>query len=862
MTKIRIYELAKELGVENKVVIQKAQELGMEGRTSHSHALEGYEVDQLRKAFALNKNDAASTGSSKSEKVTTRVDKSTGNKETILESRSGNLIRRRRTEPTSATTAEVPPVELAVPAVSEDVLPQQVVEPEVTESDTVETTLTSSPITEEVETAPVEVPAPVAVEPEVAEVEVVEAPVTTVQASTVAAPDKKVGIGPKILGKISLPVKRIVPQKTAITKAVPSKAVLNFDDDGGKKKVKRVEFSRGDLLDYSGREGKGRRKKKEGMQQQEVAQPAQKIVREVKMADAITVGELARQLSLKAGQVIAKLIELGVMATINQQIDFDTASIIVEEFGGTIVKTSFDETEILETAVVDDPSKMTLRPPIVTVMGHVDHGKTSLLDAIRNASVASREHGGITQHIGAYQVELPDHRKITFIDTPGHAAFTAMRARGAHVTDIVILVVAADDGPMPQTIEALNHAKAANVPVIVAVNKMDRPDANIEKVKQKLVEHGLQPEDWGGDTMYFPVSAMKKTGIEQLLEGVLILAEVKELKADPSRRARGTVVDARQERGRGTVATVLVQSGTLRVGEMFVCGASFGRVKTILNEHAKPLIEAPPSTPVEVTGFGEIPSAGDDFFVVENEAKAREVAQNRIEKQRIKDQASASGPISLEEFAKRANQMAAAELNVILKADVHGSVEAVKDAIEKLTTDKVKVKVLHAAVGGINESDVQLASASNAVIVGFGVRAEARAAMEAETRGIDMRYYKIIYELIDDIKKAMTGLLAPIKKEVRLGRAEVRQTFMLSKVGIIAGSHVSDGVVKRGSVVRLLRDSKLVFEGKLSSLRRFKDDAREVSAGYECGIGIENFNDVKPGDIMEFFEIEEVAATL
>jgi translation initiation factor IF-2 len=496
-------------------------------------------------------------------------------------------------------------------------------------------------------------------------------------------------------------------------------------------------------------------------------------------------------------------------------------------------------------------------------MGHVDHGKTSLLDSIRSASVAAREAGGITQHIGAYSVTLADGRKITFIDTPGHAAFTSMRARGAQVTDIVILVVAADDGVMPQTIEAINHAKAAGVPIVVAVNKVDKPDAQPDRVKQQLTEHGLQPEEWGGETMFFGVSALKKTGIAELLEGVLLQAEVKELKSNPKRRARGTIIEARQDRGRGTVATVLVQSGTLRLGDIFVSGPESGRIRSMLDFNGAAVEEAGPSMPVEITGLSGVPSAGDDLMVVESESDAREIAANRAAKKLAKEQrALATGPISLEEFAKRAQNVAAAELNVILKADVHGSVEAVEASLEKLSTDKVKVRVLHAAVGGVNESDIQLAIASKAIVIGFGVRGEPRALQDAENIGVQVRFYRIIYELIDDVKKAMAGLLAPIKQEARLGRVEVRETFMVPKIGAIAGSYVVEGVVKRGANVRLVRDSRVIHEGKMSSLRRFKDDVREVQAGYECGIGIENYNDVKVGDIFEVYEIKEIAATL
>jgi translation initiation factor IF-2 len=550
------------------------------------------------------------------------------------------------------------------------------------------------------------------------------------------------------------------------------------------------------------------------------------------------------------------------MATINHSIDKDTAAIVADELGYEIKHTEFNEQDFIQDEAEDEGATLASRPPVVTVMGHVDHGKTSLLDRIRSTAVAAKEAGGITQHIGAYSVQMPDKRTITFIDTPGHAAFTSMRARGADVTDIVILVVAADDGVMPQTREAINHAKAAKVPIIVAVNKMDRPDANPDRVKSQLAELGLQPEDWGGDTMFFPISALKGEGIDKLLEGVLVLSEVQELKANPGRRAKGTIIESRQDRGRGVVATVLVQAGTLRVGDIFVSGAEFGRVRTMTDYKGQRLEVAGPSTPVEITGLNGMPASGDDLLVMESESDAREVAGNRAQTKEQQQRALATGPISLEEFAKRAGTQAAAELNVILKADVQGSVEAVKHSIEKLSGDKVKVRVLHSAVGGINESDVQLAVASKAVIVGFGVRGEPRAMADAEQYGIQVRFYRVIYELLDDVKNAMVGLLAPIKQESSLGRAEVRDTFTIPKIGTIAGCYVTGGMIRRNAFARLLRDNRVIHEGKMSSLRRFKDDVREVQAGFECGIGLENFNDVKIGDVIDVYEIKEIAPTL
>jgi translation initiation factor IF-2 len=611
------------------------------------------------------------------------------------------------------------------------------------------------------------------------------------------------------------------------------------------------------------RRGKSRGRdddRRRGLQAEHEKQKVAKRV--IELGDSITVGELAKQMSLKSGEVIAKLLGLGVMATINQAIDKDTAQIVADELGYEVKHVEFNEQDILQDVVEEDVANLQPRAPVVTVMGHVDHGKTSLLDRIRSTSVAAKEAGGITQHIGAYRVITEDGRSITFIDTPGHAAFTAMRARGAQVTDIVILVVAADDGVMPQTREAINHAQAAKVPIIVAINKMDKADANPDKVKTQLAEFGLQPEDWGGDTMFMPVSALKGDGIKELLESLLVLADVKELKANPDRRAKGTIIESRTDRGRGVVATVLVQAGTLKMGDIFISGAEYGRIRTMTDYRGEKLTEAGPSMPVEITGLNGMPESGDDFMVVDSEADAREVSSNRQEMKAQKERSLASGPISLEEFAKRAGTKAAEELNVILKTDVQGSEEAVKQSIEKLSGEKVKVRVLHSAVGGINESDVQLAVASRAIIVGFNVRGEPRALADAENLGIQIRFYRVIYELLDDVKNAMVGLLEPVREESSLGRAEVRDTFTIPKIGTIAGCYITNGLVRRNANARLLRDNRVIHEGKMSSLRRFKDDAREVQAGFECGIGLESFNDVKIGDVIEVYEFKEIAPTL
>jgi len=598
---------------------------------------------------------------------------------------------------------------------------------------------------------------------------------------------------------------------------------------------------------------------KEIKQTQKTVAKAQKRV--VEFSDSITVQDLANQLSVKVNDVIRKLISMGQMATINQSLDFDTTSLIAAEYQHEVKNVTFNEEDLLGLrAEEDSPEHLKPRPPVVTIMGHVDHGKTTLLDSIREANVAAGEAGGITQHIGAYTVEK-NGKFITFIDTPGHEAFTVMRARGANVTDIVILVVSADDGVMPQTREALSHAQAAKVPIIVAVNKIDKPGANPEKIKQALAELNLLAEDWGGDTIFVPVSALKKTNLDKLLDSILLQAEILDLKANPEVRASGTVLEARLEKGRGPVVSVLIRRGTISVGDPIVAGCFAGKVKAMTDYKGRTVKAAGPGTAVEILGFEGVPNAGEVFSVAESDADARDIVENRIDKVRAKTP-GAQGKVSLEDLFSKIQAGDVKELNVILKADAFGSVEAIRDSLVKLSTEKVKVKPILAAPGGITESDVLLASASNAIIIGFNVRPETKARQIAEGEDIEVKCYAIIYELLDDVRKAMAGLLDKKKVEKFLGRAEVRQIFSVPKIGTIAGSSVIDGKILRGANVRLLRDSRVIFEGKLSSLRRFKDDAKEVATGFECGIGIENYNDLKPGDIIEAFQIEMVTPEL
>lgn len=605
---------------------------------------------------------------------------------------------------------------------------------------------------------------------------------------------------------------------------------------------------------------KGNKKKKKTKKQiaEEKAQAEKEFAENtiLEIGDTITVKELSDKLHKPYNEVIITLLKNGVMAAMNQEIDYDTAEKVCTQYEILCERKQVSsELETLEI-VEDDEKDLKKRPPVVTVMGHVDHGKTSLLDAIRKAKVLSTEAGGITQHIGAYTVNV-NKEKITFLDTPGHEAFTAMRARGAQITDIVILVVAADDGIMPQTKEAIDHCKAADVPMIVAINKIDKPNANIDKVKQELTEYGLISEDWGGDTICVPVSAKANLNIEQLLEMVLLTAEMLELKANPNRKAQGTVIEAKLDKGRGAIASLLVQSGTLRVGDSIAVGQTYGRIRAMFDDDGKKLKAAGPSIPVEVLGLSEVPAAGDRFNEVEDEKTARAIAEERKEKVKLEIQKSAHR-VSLEDLYDQIKEGKVKELSVIVKADVQGSVEAIRQSLENLSTDDVKVRVIHGAVGAITETDVALAAASNAIIIGFNVRPNDNATVAADNEQVDIKTYRIIYDAIEDIKSAMIGMLEPEYREVVLGRAEVRTTYKISSIGTIAGCYVLDGKLIRSAEVRVIRDGIVIFESALASLKRFKDDVKEVAAGYECGLSVDKFNDIKEGDIVEAFRMEAI----
>ena len=601
-----------------------------------------------------------------------------------------------------------------------------------------------------------------------------------------------------------------------------------------------------------------RRQDREKRQQQ--MQDQQPIVREVVLPETIQVSELANRMAVRGADVIKQLMKMGVMATVNQTVDADTAELIIGEFGHTVKRVAESDVEIGLEGLDDEEGDLKPRAPVVTVMGHVDHGKTSLLDALRRADVASGEAGGITQHIGAYQVDIGEGQKVTFIDTPGHAAFTEMRARGAQVTDIVILVVAADDGVMPQTREAINHAKAAEVPIVVAINKIDRAEANPDRVKQELLSEEVVLEEYGGDILGVEVSATEKIGLDKLIEGVLLQAELLELGANPDRSAQGAVIEAKLDRGRGVVATALIQKGTLNVGEIIVCGGHWGKVRALIDDHGQSITTAGPSTPVEILGLDGVPEAGDLLVVVDSERRAREITEYR---QRKKHTAGIVAPAgSVEDMFSQMAEQQIGELPVVVKSDVHGSLEAIVAGLEKLSTDEVKARVLHSGVGAITESDVTLAMASRALILGFNVRANAQARELAKREGIEIQYHSIIYELLDQAKARMSGMLAPESKEKTTGHAEIREVFSITKIGKIAGCMVTDGIIRRGARVRLLRDDIVIHDGALGSLRRFKDDAKEVREGFECGIGIDSFMDIREGDVIEAYEVEEVARTL
>ncbi len=813
---IRAYKIAEELGIDRNEFVDKAAEVGVELKSAMA-AIDEATADELREKLGAKKREAVT--------------------EARVERRGGAVIRRRkRVEPEPEPEPEAAPE------------PEQEAEAIAAEADSDEGP-TDAPAEEAEE--PEEIPA----EPTPADAE--PQPIAARQGGD----DAGAGAGRPARTPGS-------PRDEAAAAAKTRKQFKEVVNLREQEQIARQVTSRS-----SGRPGppavnpramqSPRKRRRDAPAKRAakavVAKDEKKFVR---VEGEISVGELAKQLGAKAAQVQGKLMSMGTMVTVNQTISFETAEQVAMEFGYETMNTGFQEDTFLDSPAAEEGGgEARLRPPIVTVMGHVDHGKTSLLDALRKTNVVEGEAGGITQHIGAYQVDVEGHT-ITFIDTPGHAAFTAMRARGAQCTDIVILVVAATEGIMPQTVEAIQHAQAAGVPILVAVNKIDLPGADSQNTRQRLMEHNVVVEDFGGEVLAIDVSATQGTGLEKLLEGLVLQSEVLEPKADPSLRAKGVVLEAQLETGRGPVATMLVQEGTLRAGDIVVCGVHWGRVRTMSNERGETMKEALPSAPVQLVGLSGVPGAGDEMHVVESERVAKEIVSHREDQERNKQSGLGRPRVSLEDLFAQAEGGGVRELGVVIKADTQGSAEAVRASLEKLTTDRVKLNVLVAGVGGVTEGDVTFAEASNAIILGFHVRPDSRARRAAESAGVEIRSYQIIYELIDEVRAAMAGLLPPTRTEVVLGNAEVRETFTIPKVGTIAGSYVTDGLMRRNAQCRLVRDGVQVFEGQFASLKRFKDDTREVQTGFECGIGIESFNDIKVGDVIEAYEIEEKAAEL
>ena len=874
MAKKSVSQLAKELGVDRKELTPYLERIGKVKATART-ALTDEEFDKIRELYLAAERPQVRIGEEKV--VSTDAGVATERRTTA------NVIRRRRARDAGGTSEPAPgegtgeeglPPPLPAELLGGEELPPLPPEMPAEPPPPAPAEEPPAPAAEE-ETAEPEEQAPGVEEPaEEPEPEPLQAAPEEAPAAPPAEkprPSESPAVaGPKVLGRIDL--KKVEPQRPAAPAGVArgepgARPAAPREDEGPARKKKKLKVIKKDPFEIERSYRPGRMPKKRralpGKEQKKTEITVPKASKRlIRISDAITVSELSKQMGIKAGEVLKKLMDLGMMATINQTIDYETASLVASDFDFKIENVAFNAESVIEEAhVVEaaDEAKQP-RPPVVTIMGHVDHGKTSLLDAIRKTHVTAGEAGGITQHIGAYSV-VWNGRKISFVDTPGHEAFTAMRARGAKVTDIVILVVAADDGVMPQTIEAINHARAAEVPIIVAVNKIDLPDADLERVKRGLADHGLVGDDWGGDTTIVPVSAKSQQGIPELLEMILLQADVLELAANPNKLARGIVVEAKLERGRGPVATVLVQEGTLKAGDPFVCGSLWGRVRAMMDENGQRLQEAGPSTPVELLGLQGVPEAGDVFTAMSDEATAKQVAGARSDKKR-ETQLTAQTKVSLEDLYQKIKTGEAKELRVIIKADVQGSVEALQEALGRLATDEVKIQVIHASVGGVSESDVLLASASSAIIIGFNIRPESKASKTAESEGVEIRLYSIIYEVLNDMRSALEGMLAPTLREKVLGRAEVRQPFSIPSIGTIAGSFVQEGKITRAARARLVRDNVPVWEGKIGSLRRFKDDVREVAAGYECGIGLENYNDVKPGDVIEAFEIEQIARRL
>ncbi len=858
MAKTRVYELARNLNLTNKILLSKLSDLDISVK-SHMSSLDDEAVARIQMMI------------------------SGKNKETVEEIRIKSTVIRRRRKKVPVEATPEPPAEPEGVAAAEEPAPEVPEEAAPEKEAAAEQEAPESVDVKAAEEKPADTTAETARPVDLKEkkpkkavkkvkkqeaAKIIQLPVKPVA----KPPGKKTAKGAKakvqrLPSRTKDEVRPAAPPKDPAVKAGKKKKwdKKPDEDDRAKKFLKKkISFRKKsvvegqDLYDtgYKGRKPrKGGKAKIAGRGQKTQVTIAKAIKRRIKVDDAIIISELAKRMGIKANEMIKTLMGMDVMATVNQSIDYDTAVLVASEFDYEVEHAAFEEETVLKQ-VTDDPDKLQERPPVVTIMGHVDHGKTSLLDVIRKTRITETEAGGITQHIGAYHVTT-DRGQIAFLDTPGHEAFTAMRSRGAKVTALVVLVVAADDGVMPQTLEAINHSKAANVPIIVVVNKIDKANADPDRVKRELAENGLTPEDWGGDTIFVNVSAKENVGIDELLEMISLQSEVLELKANADKLAYGHVVEAQIDSGRGPVATVLVQDGTLRNGDALVCGIHFGKVRALLDDRGSQVESAGPSIPVEVLGLSGVPMAGDEFIVLADEKSAKQISEHRIQRQRSKELAQ-TNRLSLEKLYEQIQQGEVKDLNLIIKADVHGSIEALGEALIRLSNEEVKVKVVHSATGTISESDISLAAVSHAIIIGFNVRPTPKVQAFAGEENIDMRLYNVIYDVINDVKGAMVGLMNSTYKEHVVGTAEVREVYQIPKVGAIAGSYVTDGKVERGQSIRVVRDGVVIYEGKNASLRRFKDDAKEVQAGYECGIGVENFNDIKVGDVLECYYLEEI----
>jgi len=841
MGKLRVYELAKEVKMSSNELVERLKSAGF----SINNYMSSLDMDDVGRA----------------------KDYLSGATDEILEEKriKPTIIRRRKK---------------IIPKIEEKVQEEQIVEEEVTPFSEEEISVPEEKVEEVLEEE---------VEQELKEIPIPEQPIKEVKPTI----EKKKKERPKTIPARIIKKAEIQPpvtkHKEPVTTIPLPEIAISLEEEARKekeaikekkgKKYKEEEitprkdyhrrrreiFERKDL--YGDREqgfearsrlkAKGKLEKKK-LKQTEITVP-KAIKRRIKVPDAISVAELARRMGIKFTELIKKLMEIDIIVTINQTIDFDSASLVANEFEYELELSSFEEEEIIKEEE-EKPEDLVPRPPVVTIMGHVDHGKTSLLDYIRKSKVIDKEAGGITQHIGAYYVHT-SHGDLVFLDTPGHEAFTAMRARGAKVTDLIVLVVAADDGVMEQTIEAINHAKAANIPIVVAVNKIDKANADPEKVRRELSKYGFVSEEWGGDTLFNEISAKTGRGVDELLDSILLQSEILESKANYKKHARGAIIEARLDKNRGPFATVLIRDGTLNQGDFFVCGENYGRVRAMLNDKSQKIKSATPSMPVEIYGISDVPMAGDDFIVTSDEKKAKLISEHRKTKARL-DTVTTRDSVSLDNLFDRIKEGEVKELNIIIRADVQGSAEALIDSLTKLSTEDVKLKVIHGGTGAVTESDVMLASASKAIVICFNVRANPVVKALAAKENVDLRFYDVIYKVIEDVRSAMVGLLDPVYNENIIGRADIKEIFHVSKVGTVAGCYVTDGKIERGAKVRLLRDDVVIFDGNLSSLKRFKDDAKDVSSGFECGVGLENYNDIKPGDVFEFYTLEEMKVEL